>query len=222
MTEPDVTDASDGATSAENPPPSGRRRTLPVGPLGLFLITAVALLAAGAVLWFGTRSDSKAVKVTDALDDLQVTALVPDGTDPVRVGDAAPDVRLDMLDGTRQSLSELRGKPVVLNFWSSTCAPCLKEMPDLQRVSTDHAAKVAVIGVDVTDTANAGKDMVAKTGVTYPNARDPQAEIFAAFGGTALPRTVLIDAKGKVVEVHNGALTSDQLTEMLQTNHLLS
>ncbi len=222
MTEPDVTDTSDGATSAANPPPSGRRRTLPVGPLGLFLITAVALLAAGAVLWFGTRSDSKAVKVTDALSDLQTTPLLADGAEPVGVGGVAPDVRLAMLDGSSRSLSELRGRPVVLNFWSSTCAPCLKEMPDLERVATDHAAALTVVGVDVTDTAAAGKDMVAKTGVTYPNARDPQAEIFAAFGGTALPRTVLIDAKGKVVEVHNGALTADELTELLQSHRLLS
>lgn len=221
MTEPDVTDASQGATSAENRRPSGRRRALPVGPLGLFLITALALTAAGAVLWFGTRSDSRAVKVTDALDDLQVTALVPEGTDPARVGDTAPDVTLRMFDGTEQSLSDLRGKPVVLNFWSSTCAPCLKEMPDLEKVSADNGSKLALIGVNVTDTAVAGKAMITKTGVTYPNARDPQAEIFAAFGGTALPRTVLIDARGKVVALHNGALTAAQLTDMLRADRLL-
>lgn len=218
MTSPDVTDPPDapGSTTTRS-----RRRTLPVGPLGLLLITAVALVAAGAVLWFGNRPNQGAVKVTDALDDLRTTPLTPADGDPVTVGDHAPDVRLEMLDGSRRNLSDFEGTPVVLNFWSSTCAPCLKEMPDLQKVSTEHSPAIAVVGVDVTDTARAGRDMVAKTGVTYPNARDPQAEVFASFGGTALPRTVLIDAHGKVVEVHNGALTAAELTEMLHSNRLL-
>lgn len=222
MTESDVTDASDDATSAPTPRPSARRRGLPVGPLGLFLITALALTAAGAVIWFGTRSTSRAVDVTKALDHLTTSPLVPDGTDPVAVGDRVPDVRLELLDGSTTSLAALRDdRPAVVNFWSSTCAPCLKEMPDLERVSAEQAAKVAVVGVDVTDTEAAGREMVTKTGVTYPNARDPQAEIFATFGGTALPRTVLVDAKGRIVAVHNGALSAAELTDMLRARQLL-
>lgn len=220
MSNSDVTDAPEDDHAPADGTPSARRR-LPVGPLGLLVITAIALAAAGVVLWLGTRSDSDAVDVTKALDDLQVTPLVPSGTGPVRVGDHVPDVRLDLLDGSTRSLAEFKGTPVLLNFWSSTCAPCLKEMPDLQQISTDHAGKLSVIGVDVTDTAEAGKQMVAKTGVTYLNARDPQAEVFAAFGGTALPRTVLVDAKGKVVDVHNGALSAAAFTDLLRSHDLL-
>ena len=75
--------------------------------------------------------------------------------------------------------------------------------------------------VDVTDTEAAGREMVEQTGVTYPNGRDPGADIFAAFGGTALPRTVFIDAKGTVVEAHNGALTSDEVDGILRDRGLL-
>lgn len=192
MTQPPATKTptSDDSTPARE---SGRRG-LPIGPLGVFLATAVALLAAGLVIWMGTRGgDDRAVDVNDVLDEVDGSALV------------APDTQ-----------------PVVVNFWSSTCAPCLKEMPDLQAVSTDHASDIAVLGIDVTDTEKAGRAMVEKTGVTFPNARDPQAEVFAAFGGTALPRTVLIDADGKVVEVHNGALTAAELTDLLRDNDLLS
>lgn len=212
-------------TSSEQPtdaePAAPRRGGLPIGPLGLLLITAVALAASGAVLWLGTRSSSNAVKVTDALEGMEGVSLVPEGTDPVSVGDAAPDVALDLLDGTSTTLAAFEGRPVVLNFWSSTCIPCLKEMPDLERVWTSHGGKVAVLGVDVTDTEAAGKEMVARTGVTYPNGRDPGAEILAAFGGTALPRTVFLDAEGTVVDVHNGALTSAEVDDVLSEHGLL-
>ena len=198
------------------------RKGLPIGPFGLLLITALALVAAGLVLWLGTRSeDSGAVKVDKALEGVEGASLVPDGTEPVEVGDPAPDVQLALLDGTTTRLSAFRGRPVVLNFWSSTCIPCLKEMPALQEVWSGHGGDVAVVGVDVTDTEAAGREMVAKTGVTYPNGRDPGADIFAAFGGTALPRTVFIDADGEVVEVHNGALTADDVDEVLRDHGLL-
>ncbi len=217
----DNTDNTDSTDSTGTGRRSGQRRTrLSIGPLGLFLITAIALCAAGVVVWLGTRPSSDAVKVTDALDGMEGSSLVPDGTDSVGVGDAAPDVTLDLLDGTSTTLSAFRGRPVVLNFWSSTCIPCLKEMPDLERVWNDHGGKVALVGVNVTDTEAAGKEMVATTGVTYPNGRDPSAEILAAFGGTALPRTVFIDADGTVVDVHNGALTSDEVDDVLRDHGL--
>lgn len=215
------TDEADLEPTAPEPP-SKRRKGLAIGPFTLFLITAVALGAAGLVLWIGTRSsDSGAVKVTDALDNLQGASLVPDGTTAAQVGDAAPDVALDLLDGDSTRLSAFKGRPVVLNFWSSTCVPCLKEMPDVEQVWKSHGGKVAVVGVDVTDTEAAGRQMVAKTGVTYPNGRDPGAEVFAAFSGTALPRTVFIDADGKIVEVHNGALTASEINAILSDHHLV-
>jgi peroxiredoxin len=209
-------------TDAPDTPPAPRRG-LPVGPLGLFVITAIALAAAGAVLWVGTRDrgSSNAVRVEEALEGMQGASLVPDGSEPAEVGDPAPDVQLDLLDGGTTRLSAFRGRPVVLNFWSSTCAPCLKEMPDLERVWTDHGGDVAVVGVDVIDTEADAKEMVATTGVTYPSGRDPQGEIFAVFGGTALPRTVFIDADGTVVEVHNGALTSEEIESTMRDHGLL-
>ncbi len=215
------TDEADIEPTASEPTPK-RRSALPIGPFTLLLITAVALVAAGLVLWVGTRSTrSDAVKVTDALDNLQGASLVPDGTTAAKIGDAAPDVALDLLDGDSTRLSAFKGRPVVLNFWSSTCAPCLKEMPDIEQVWKSHDGKVAVVGVDVTDTEAAGRQMVDKTGVTYPNGRDPGAEVFAAFSGTALPRTVFIDAEGKIVEVHNGALTASEINAILNDHHLV-
>ena len=218
----DTAPSNDTASPAERDGASGRRRGLPIGPFGLFAITALALAAAGLVLWIGTRGeDSGAVKVDEALEGIEGSSLVPEGTEPASVGAQAPDVTLELLDGTTTKLSAFEGRPVVLNFWSSTCIPCLKEMPDLESVWTSNGGKVAVVGVDVTDTEAAGREMVATTGVTYPNGRDPGADIFAAFGGTALPRTVFIDADGTIVDVHNGALTEDEVESILRDAGLL-
>jgi thiol-disulfide isomerase/thioredoxin len=214
---------TDDPPASAPPEPTRPRRGLPMGPVGLLLTTAVAAVAALAVIWiaFGNR-DSDTVKVQDALNSVDAGPVVPEGAEVADVGSPAPDVRLDYLDGGTQQLSELRGTPVVLNFWSSTCAPCLQEMPAINKVAVANKGKVTVVGVDVTDTAQAGKDMVARTGVTYRNARDPRSEIFGVFGGTALPRTVLIDAGGTIVDTHSGALTESELNELLVRNHLVA
>ena len=210
-------------TAAPAPPaPERPRRRLPMGPVGLLLTTAAALVVALGFVWLvlGDR-DPGTVKVQDALDSVDAGPVVPEGALVAQIGDPAPDVQLRYLDGGVQQLSDLRGTPVVLNFWSSTCAPCLQEMPALEQVSTETAGRVTFVGVDVTDTAQAGSDMVKKTGVTYRNARDPRSEVFGVFGGVALPRTVLIDATGTVVDTHSGALTAAELTDLLRTNGLL-
>jgi thiol-disulfide isomerase/thioredoxin len=139
------------------------------------------------------------------------------------IGQPAPNVRLEYLDGGVQELAEVAGvgTPVVLNFWSSTCIPCLKEMPAIEQVAREQSDSLTVIGVNTTDTEQAGNAMVARTGVTYRNARDPRSEIFATFGGIALPRTVLIAGDGTVVETHSGELTAAELTALLDEHGLL-
>lgn len=224
------TDDTDPETSADTAPAVGRRR-LPVGPVGLLLITLVALLAAGLVLQVGLGSSRpEAVDLQDALDDQAATPLVPADATAAKVGAPAPDVRLAYLDGGSQQLAELKGTPVVLNFWASTCAPCLTEMPALEEFSAAHlpgadgtnpAGAVRVVGVAVADPEAAARKMVERTGVRYRNAADPQAEVFRVFGGTSLPRTVVLDADGVVRDVHSGALTASELTQKLQQQGLL-
>jgi len=214
-------DAGDAPTPDTPGSRRGRgRRGLPVGPVGLLAITAVALAAAFGVAWLVVSANTDdPVDVRTALQQTESQApVVPAGTKAAEVGDPAPDVRLDYLDGGVQQLSELKGTPVVLNFWSSTCAPCLSEMPAFEKVHKALGDQVVFVGVDVTDTRAAGESMVARTGVTYRNARDPQAGITAAFGGTALPRTVVIGADGTVLDTHSGALSEEELTQLLHRN----
>ncbi len=219
------------ASAPDSTSPARRRRGLPVGPVGLLLVTLVALLAAGLVVRIGLGSSGpEAVDLQDALDEQAAAPLVPPDASAAQVGQPAPDVRLAYLDGGTQQLDELRGTPVVLNFWASTCAPCLLEMPALEEFSRQHqpgpdgtnpAGAVRVVGVAVADPEAAARKMVERTGVRYRNAADPQAAVFRVFGGTSLPRTVVLDAAGVVRDVHSGALTAAELTSKLQQQGLL-
>lgn len=213
-------------TSTDSPPeeaPVGpqRRTRVKLDPLSIAALTVVSLAIAifvtlGVVSLFGTEDDGS-VDVSEALD---TSGEVAERT-PLEVGAAAPEVELDLLGGGSASTSDFLGKPLVVNFWSSTCAPCLAEMPDFESVHQELAGDVAFLGVDVTDTVEAGEKMVDQTGVTYPNGRDPAAEVMGAFGGTALPRTVLIDAAGNVAATHSGALTATELKDALAESGLL-
>lgn len=221
----DLDDTTSTDPSAPDPPATRHRRGLGVGPLGLFLITAVALLAALAVGRLVIEAlDEDPIDIRDALDQAAAAPLVTDIEARVEIGAPAPNVRLEYLDGGVQDLAEVAGlgTPVVLNFWSSTCIPCLKEMPSFEQVSQELDGKVTFLGVDVVDTEADGKKMVARTGVTYRNARDPRSEIFSVFGGIALPRTVLIDGDGTVVATHSGELDADGLRDLLADNGLPS
>lgn len=216
------TDDNQSSSTEESPQGAGRptRQKLPIGPLGLLVVTAIALAGAFGVAWVVLQAatsdgnENEAVDVTDVLGNASVES--------VSLGEPLPEVALEYLDGTNGQVSDYLGQPLVINFWSSTCAPCLAEMPDFEAVHTDLAGQVAFVGVDVQDTAEAGRKMIEQTGVTYPNARDPQAEIMTAFGGIALPRTVFVDQEGVVVATHSGAMTADDLKTKLAENELIS
>jgi len=216
--DPDRPDQPDGADPAEG----RRRRKLPIGPFGALVMTVIALLGAFAVtrIVVDTANDDEVVDLQEALNGQAVAPYVSEGTPMAEIGSLAPNVRLEFLDGGTAQLAEIAGigTPVVLNFWSSTCAPCINEMPAIEKVSQQVGEKMTVLGIDSQDTVESGQEMVDQTGVTYRNARDPRGEISTVFGALALPRTVLIGGDGTVVAVHSGELNETTFTELLSEN----
>ncbi|MDH3976992.1 MAG: TlpA family protein disulfide reductase [Gammaproteobacteria bacterium] len=131
-----------------------------------------------------------------------------------------PEFSLEDMNGTRRSIKEFTGKPLLINFWATWCAPCLREMPLLQ--STWQARRASddllVIGIAVDD-ADVVAPYLEKTGVTYPILVG-QADAMAATelfkpDYIGLPFTVFIDAAGHIVGSHSGELTPDQLAVAL-------
>ena len=185
------------------------------------LLMSVALLSATAAAVTGgyLASQDGSVNVTDALvvteEDDTTPGQVPVPTDPEALGAPFPDFDLETLAGSRLRLSELRGTPILINFWASTCPPCLKEMPALESIATRGNGKIEVIGVDSGESAADGQDMVKRTGVTYSSVTDPQQELSAEVGVIALPSTVLVNAEGQIVYIHTGALTEAEIADLV-------
>src|SRR5262249_36695053 len=118
----------------------------------------------------------------------------------------------ERLDGGRSDLATYRGKPTVVNFFSSTCVPCQTEMPALERAHQQLGDKVSFVGMDVQDTVEGGKSFVDATEVTYDVGRDPNGAILQDLDGVLmLPTTAIADANGKIVWLHTGALNSTDI-----------
>lgn len=101
-------------------------------------------------------------------------------------------------DDGRVALAELRGYPVVLNFWASWCGPCKDEAPILEAASKRWAGKVTFVGIDVKDFRGDARDFVERYAITYPNVYDGKGSTVGRYGVTGFPETYFVDAEGRV------------------------
>jgi cytochrome c biogenesis protein CcmG/thiol:disulfide interchange protein DsbE len=96
------------------------------------------------------------------------------------------------------SLRELRGTPLVLNFWASWCDPCRAEAKVLEKAYKEQDG-VLFVGLDAQDAREDARDFIAQFGLTFPHVRDPGNDTQRAWGVTGLPETYFIAADGRVV-----------------------
>jgi cytochrome oxidase Cu insertion factor (SCO1/SenC/PrrC family)/peroxiredoxin len=134
------------------------------------------------------------------------------------IGDRAPTFDLARLDSPVRPgrLTELDRKPLVLNFWSSTCTICTSEMPALEKVQQDYKNQVNVAGIDVADPRSSAAAFARRLGVTYPLLGDPDGATAAAYRVSALPVTFVIGTDGAILARHDGDLTTSELEAVLQ------
>jgi thiol-disulfide isomerase/thioredoxin len=107
---------------------------------------------------------------------------------------------------------------VVLNFWASSCTPCILEMPAFERAHRSAGDDVTFIGLAVTDPESLARDRAEQTGVTYELGFDPTGEIIRQFGSTTLPTTVFIDADGTIVATSAGELDDAEIRDGIRTH----
>jgi cytochrome c biogenesis protein CcmG/thiol:disulfide interchange protein DsbE len=139
----------------------------------------------------------------------------PSGGRPAQ-GEPAPDFTVTLLDGSKASLSDLRGQVVVLNFWASWCNPCRQEAPALQRVwETYRDRGVLFVGVSYKDAEDASRAFVQEFGLTYPNGTDLKGDIGRTYGVTGVPETFIIDAQGRVARFYLGEIQAEELAQSL-------
>ena len=131
--------------------------------------------------------------------------VTPDSTGYIiRVGQTVPDIKWTQTDGKTVSIKDLRGKVVMLQFTASWCGVCRKEMPFIERdIWQKHKDNkdFYLVGIDRDEPKATVEAFAKQTGVTYPLALDPGADLFAQFAlrESGITRNVLVDRDGKIV-----------------------
>lgn len=168
------------------------------------LFVFAAIVAAFVSCQSGSKKSAETI-VENEVEAAVVPVIQPDSLGYlVKVGDVAPDFEMELTDGQKVKLSDLRGKVVMLQFTASWCGVCRKEMPfiekDIWQKHKDNA-RFALYGIDRDEPLETVKKFAETTGVTYPLALDPGADIFAKYADrkAGITRNVLIDKEGKIV-----------------------
>ena len=167
------------------------------------MLLAALVVAFASCQSNGKKSEEQAVESKAAI--VEAGTHEPDSVGYiVRVGDIAPELEMELTDGQKVKLSDLRGKVVMLQFTASWCGVCRKEMPFIESdIWQKHKANpnFALYGVDRDEPVETVKAFAEKTGVTYPLALDPGADHFVKYADrkAGITRNVLIDKTGKIV-----------------------
>ena len=132
-----------------------------------------------------------------------------------RPGALAPDFSVPLLDDTQLSLTQLRGQPLILNFWATWCAPCRREMPRLEAINPEGRVDISLLAVNYGEAAETISAYVNETDVTLPIVLDPDLALARTYLIYGMPTTFFIDAQGVVQAVHTGELTEDILRPLV-------
>lgn len=138
--------------------------------------------------------------------------LRPTPASVARIGEPAPDFVLADLDGNPLLLKDLRGRPVIVNFWASWCGPCVEEFPLLAAAADLHRGDgLAVVGIVFRDRSEAAREFMSRMGAPWPAAMDPAEAVAERFGVVGPPATFFIDRDGVVVGRQIGQLSAADL-----------
>ena len=126
----------------------------------------------------------------------------------------APDFTVELNDGSQFTLSDSKGKVVLINIWATWCGPCCAEMPAFQRLYEEYGDKLQIVAVNYAEKKKAVDQFIADNGYTFPFAYDEEAKIMELYPSDGIPYTILIDKEGKVYRTFLGARSAEEQYEV--------
>lgn len=165
--------------------------------LTALLVVLVALVV--AIIFWPVEATATDSSVPTAQDDIEATTLI-------HAGDMAPDFTVEMLDGSKVTLSELRGKVVLVGFWATWCPPCRQELSHMQKDVIDRFAgkDLVVLPISRGEKRKTVEEYIAKMGYTFPIGLDGDQSIYRKYASNYIPRSFVVGRDGKVVYVAVG------------------
>jgi thiol-disulfide isomerase/thioredoxin len=136
---------------------------------------------------------------------------------PPTVGAPAPDFSLQQLGAGRLRLSDLKGKPVIINFWATWCAPCKEEMPLLDQAASRYSDELIVLGVNAGEAAEVIQPYIDSTGINFPILLDSDEKLADLYFVRNFPMTFFVDSQGVLQAQHIGLLQETSLSRYLST-----
>lgn len=141
----------------------------------------------------------------------------PQHIDSPLVGRPAPPFALKAVGtGDTIDLQQLKGRPVILNFWATWCGPCYEEHPTLVQNARILGDQVQFVGVVFNDTEDKIQSFLRERGTAYPTLLDEQGKTAIAYGVGGVPETFFINRQGTIVAKYEGPMTSDIIQANLQ------
>jgi thiol-disulfide isomerase/thioredoxin len=124
----------------------------------------------------------------------------------------APLFKLTSLDGKEVTLRDFAGKPVIINFWATWCAPCIKEMPELESFYFKKKGDgLELLMINLKESKDVVAEFVGQNNFTFKVLLDETGKTSEEFQVFGLPSTYFVDRKGVIVDRHMGSLTSEIL-----------
>lgn len=165
--------------------------------LSILLLVLIAFVV--AIIFWPVEASATNSSVPTAQDDIEATTLI-------HAGDIAPDFTVEMLDGSKVTLSELRGKVVLVGFWATWCPPCRLELSHMQKDVIDRFAgkDLVVLPISRGEKRKTVEDYIAKMGYTFPIGLDGDQSIYKKYASNYIPRSFVVGRDGKVVYVAVG------------------
>lgn len=164
-------------------------------PLRLWLLVALLVVVVVVIFMLPTADEAAPAPATEQVED------ETEATTIAKAGTVAPDFTVTMFDGSTQTLSALKGKVVLVNFWATWCPPCREE---LKRVEADiierfKDAPFVFIPISRDEERQTVADFREKMGYTFPMGLDPERKIYDLYASNFIPRNFLINQEGQVV-----------------------